>query len=57
MIPVGRLWEAGFTSFVTPVTGTPGQPLSATISILDQFGNEHVLPDLKFKFEGPERLT
>ena len=57
LIPVGRLYGVGFTSFVTPVTGTPGQTLSATISILDQFGNEHVLPDLQFKFEGPERLT
>ena len=49
LIPVGRLWEVGFECFVTPVTGTPGQTLSAEIAILDQFGNEHVLRDLQFK--------
>jgi hypothetical protein len=42
--------------FVTPVVGTPGRPLTATISVLDQFGNEHVMRDLQFKFMGPEML-
>jgi hypothetical protein len=28
-------------------------PLTATISVLGQFGNEHVMHDLQFKFIGP----
>jgi hypothetical protein len=56
LIPAGHIGELSFMFFVTPVVGTPGRPLTATISVLDQFGNEHVMRDLQFKFMGPEKL-
>jgi hypothetical protein len=56
LIPAGHIGELSIRFFVTPVTGIPGKPLAATISVLDQFGNEHVLRDLQFKFIGPEKL-
>ena len=37
---------------VTPVTGTPGNPLAGVVSIIDQFGNEHVIKGLQFRFVG-----
>jgi hypothetical protein len=56
LIPAGHIGELSFMFFVTPVVGTPGRPLTATISVLDQFGNDHVMRDLQFKFMGPEKL-
>lgn len=56
LFPAGQIGEVVFMFFVTPVKGTPGMPLRATISILDQFGNEHLMNDLEFKFIGPEKL-
>jgi hypothetical protein len=47
--------KLSFMFFVVPVRGVPGTPLTATIPILDQFGNEHVVRDLEFKYVGPEK--
>lgn len=42
--------------FAVPVRGIPGKPLRVAISVLDQFGNEHVVRDLECKFVGPEKM-
>jgi hypothetical protein len=57
LIQAGCIGEIFFMFIVTPVTGMAGRPLRATISILDQFGNEHILRDLEFKFIGPEKIA
>ncbi len=56
LIPAGQIGEIHFMLFVTPLAGVAGKSLRAAILILDQFGNEHVVRDLKFKFVGPEKL-
>jgi hypothetical protein len=52
LIPARSIGEVSFMFFVVPMTGVPGHPLKATISIIDQFGNEHVMQDLEFKYIG-----
>jgi len=56
-IPAGQIGDVRFMFFVTPVRATPGKSLVASISILDQFNNEHLMNDLEFKFIGPEQLS
>jgi hypothetical protein len=56
LIAPGRIGDLSFMFFVTPAITMPGMPLIATIAILDQFGNEHAIRDLEFKFIGPHRL-
>ena len=46
LIPTRSIGDVGFMFFAVPATGVPGKPLKAAISILDQFGNEHVLRKL-----------
>jgi hypothetical protein len=55
LIPPRSIGEVSFMFFVVPVKGVPGKTLSATVSILDQFGNEHVSRNLQCKFVGPEK--
>ena len=54
MIPSRSIGELSFLFFVTPVTATPGKTLVASIAVVDQFGNEHSLRNLQFKYLGPE---
>jgi hypothetical protein len=54
LIPTRSIGDVGFMFFAVPATGVPGKPLKAAISILDQFGNEHVLRNLICKYIGPE---
>jgi len=56
LIAPGRIGDLSFMFFVTPAITMPGMPLVATIAILDQFGNEHIIRDLEFKFIGPHKL-
>jgi hypothetical protein len=55
LIPPRSIGRVSLHFIVTPVTGTPGQPMQAKILILDQFGNEHPV-DLECKFIGPETI-
>jgi hypothetical protein len=48
--------ELSFMLFVVPVRGILGRHLVVTISITDQFGNEHVVRNLECKYVGPEKL-
>jgi hypothetical protein len=50
LIPAQSIGELSFMFIVMPVTGEPAQPLKVAISILDQFGNEHVVRNLECKF-------
>jgi hypothetical protein len=54
LIPVRSIAELSFMFFVVPVTGRLGKPLNGAISIQDQFGNEHVVKNLMFKWLGPQ---
>jgi hypothetical protein len=54
MIPAGSIGAIHFSFMVSPIIGTQGLPLNATISILDQFGNKHILRSLMFQYAGPE---
>jgi hypothetical protein len=56
LIAPGYIGDLSFMFFVTPAITMPGMPLIAAIAILDQFGNEHVIRDLEFKFIGPHKL-
>ena len=55
-IRFGSIGELTFMFFAVPVRGIPDKPLRVAISVLDQFGNEHVVRDLECKFVGPEKM-
>jgi hypothetical protein len=56
LIRAGQIGGIQFMFLVTPVKGVAGRPLRASIFILDQFDNKHVVPDLEFKLISPEKL-
>jgi hypothetical protein len=49
-IPAGGITELRFDFFVQPPTREVGQLFKADIAIIDQFGNEHWLKDLEFRY-------
>jgi hypothetical protein len=55
LIPSRSIGELSFLFIVVPRRGIPGKPLRVAISILDQFGNEHVVRGLECKYLGPEQ--
>jgi hypothetical protein len=46
--------EIIFGFWIAPVVADPGASLAVIVSILDQFGNEHVTKDLVMRYAGPE---
>jgi hypothetical protein len=56
LIQAGHIGQISFMIVVTPVKAVAGKPLRATIVMLDQFRNEHVVRNLEFKFIGLEKL-
>jgi hypothetical protein len=53
LILTRSIGEISFMFFVVPVKGTQGKTLTAAVAVLDQFGNEHVIGGLEFKYVGP----
>ena len=49
MLPHGNLSDISFNFWITPPTKVKGEPLTTSVAIIDQFGNEHWVKDLEFK--------
>lgn len=50
IIPQGGISDLRFDFFVQPPVRTAGQKFTADVAIVDQFGNEHWLKDLEFRY-------
>ena len=57
LIPARSIGDLIFNLHVMPITGTLGEPLTIAISVLDQFGNEHVRRNLECRYIGPEKVA
>lgn len=51
IIPQNGISDLRFDFFVQPPVRTAGQPFRADVAILDQFGNEHLLKGLEFRYQ------
>src|SRR5262249_46690167 len=51
-IPAGSVSDLRFSFFVQPAVEREGKPFRAAVAIVDQFGNEHWLKGLKFRYLG-----
>lgn len=49
-IPEGAIGDLRFDFYVQPPVREKGKPFQADIAIVDQFGNEHWLKDVKFPY-------
>jgi len=50
VIPQGAVSDLRFDFFVQPPVRENGEVFTADVAIIDQFGNEHWLKDLEFKY-------
>lgn len=55
LIPARSIGDLIFNFHVVPVIGTPGERLAIAISVLDQFGNEHIRRNLECRYIGSEK--
>lgn len=50
IIPEGGVTDLRFDFFVQPPVRNKGEPFTADVAIIDQFGNEHWLKGLEFRY-------
>jgi len=52
-IPEGNVSNLCFDFLIQPPVCDRGKPFKANVAIIDQFGNEHWLKGLEFRYVGP----